>query len=59
LYQGDVIKPRKAFRVAAISSQLAVTNGELLFQVNDEDPDSDNLYLDDDGDLVDEIYKAS
>ena len=54
-----MIKLRKAFRVAAISSQLAVTNGELLFQVNDEDPDSDNLYFDDNGDLVDEIYNAS
>jgi hypothetical protein len=59
LYQGDVIKPRKAFRVAALSCQLEVTNGELLFQVNDEDHDSDNLYFDGDGEVVDEIYKAS
>jgi hypothetical protein len=47
VYRGDLSKHGTAFRVCAIITQLAIENGEPLFQVDYEDPDFDNLYFDD------------
>jgi hypothetical protein len=52
VYRGDVSKHGQAFRVAAIMTQIAITNGEPLFQVGYKDPDFDNLYFED-SDIVD------
>jgi uncharacterized protein YpmB len=47
VYRGDISKHGHAFRVCAIVTQLAIENGEPLFQVDYEDPDFDNLYFND------------
>jgi hypothetical protein len=47
VYRGDGTKHGTSFRVCAIITQLAIQNGEKLFQVDSEDPDSDNLYFED------------
>jgi hypothetical protein len=47
VYRGDVAKHGTSFRVCAIITQLAIQNGEKLFQVDYEDPNSDNLYFED------------
>jgi hypothetical protein len=57
VYRGDATKHGTTFRVCAIITQLAIQNGETLFQVYYEDPDSDNLYFEDkDEDDDDEWY---
>lgn len=48
VYRGDISAHGKAFRLCAIVTQLAINNGEPLFQVEYEDPDFDNLYFEDD-----------
>ena len=53
VYRGDTAKHGQPFRVCAIVTQLAIENGEPLFQVDYKDPDWDNLYFDD-ADVVDE-----
>ena len=47
VYRGDLQKHGQAFRVCAIFTQLAIENGEPLFQVDYDDPDFNNLYFDD------------
>jgi hypothetical protein len=37
----------QAFRVEPIMTQIVITTGEPLFQVDYEDPGVDNLYFDD------------
>lgn len=53
VYRGDIAKHGQVFRLVAIVTQLAIENGEPLFQVDYQDPDWDNLYFED-GDVVDE-----
>ena len=45
IYRGDLTQHGYAFRTCAIITQLAISNGEPLFQVDYEDPDFDNLYF--------------
>jgi hypothetical protein len=47
VYRGDITKHGQAFRFVAIVTQLAIENGEPLFQVDYQDPDFDNFYFDD------------
>ncbi len=47
VYRGDFSKHGQVFRVCAIVTQLAIENGEPLFQVDYDDPDFDNLCFDD------------
>jgi hypothetical protein len=53
IYRGNVTNHGQAFQLVAIVTQLAIENGEPLFQVDYKDPDWDNLYFDDAG-IVDE-----
>ena len=47
VYQGDISKHGQDFWLAAIMTQIAICNGEPLFQVDYEDPDYNNQYFDD------------
>lgn len=47
VYRGNIAHHGKAFRFVAIVTQMAIENGEPLFRVDYEDPDFDNLYVDD------------
>jgi hypothetical protein len=53
VYCGDITKHGQVFRFVSIVTQLAIENGEPLFQVDYKDPDWDNLYFDD-ADIVDD-----
>ena len=47
VYRGDITKHGNVFRTCAVVTQLAIENGEPLFQVDYQDPDFNNLYFDD------------
>ena len=47
VYRSHATTHGSAFRVCAIVTQLAIENGEPLFQVDYKDPDFDKLYFDD------------
>jgi hypothetical protein len=53
VYRSDLTNHGQPFRFVAIVTQLAIENGEPLFQVDYEDPDFNNLYFND-VDVVDD-----
>ena len=46
VFRGDITQHGQVFRVCAIVTQLAIENGEPLFQVDYKDPDFENFYFD-------------
>ena len=46
VFRGDIVQHSQVFGVYAIVTQLAIENGEPLFQVDHKYPDFDNFYFD-------------
>jgi hypothetical protein len=46
IFRGDITQHGQVLRVCAIVTQLAIENGEPLFQVDYKDPDFENFYFD-------------